>query len=122
MLRVLNIPPLGQHLQNGFLIFSDEKDAGLLALTPIYLLVGFSLPLWLHPAPCDITNSAGFNLLPLLSGILTIGVGDTAAATFGTLYGKHKWPNTRKSFEGTAACILSQAVFVVLFLYLGKNI
>lgn len=122
MLRILNIPPLGQFLQNGFIVFSDEKDAGLLALTPIYFLAGLSVPLWLHPAPCDITNSAGFNLLPLLSGILSIGIGDSAAATVGTIYGLHKWPGTKKSFEGTAACILSQAIVVAVFLYLGKMV
>lgn len=138
VIRILSIGPLGQHLQNGFIVFSDEKDAGLLALTPIYLLIGFSLPLWLHPAPCDITNSAGFNLLPLMSGILTIGVGDTAAATVGTLYGRHKWPGnvlikenlfwltfaclgTKKSFEGTIACIISQSLVVAVLLYFGKR-
>lgn len=73
-------------------MFVDEKDAGYIALTPIYLLVSVSAPLWLHPCPCDGNETGGSNLLTLLSGLLTIGIGDTAASVFGTLLGKHRWP------------------------------
>ncbi|ENN71694.1 hypothetical protein HUJ04_006162 [Dendroctonus ponderosae] len=108
ILRLLSIPPVGKQLQKGFEIFKDEKDAGLLALTPIYLLAGVSLPIWLHPSPCDVTNSVQFTVLPLLSGILSIGVGDTAASYFGSSFGRLKWANSSKTVEGTLACVLSQ--------------
>lgn len=106
---MLSVGPLGKHLQSGFIVFSDEKDVGFVALTPIYLLVGFSLPIWLHPSPCDVTNSAGFNLLPLMSGILTIGVGDSAAAIVGTLFGRHKWPG--KNWSDAVTFVITFEIF-----------
>ncbi|XP_025829882.1 dolichol kinase isoform X3 [Agrilus planipennis] len=119
LLRILKIEPLGPILQDGFHVYSDEKDVGSIALTPIYLLVGCSLPLWIHPDPCDVVDSAGFNLLPLTSGLLTIGIGDAAASAMGKKFGKHKWPGSQKTFEGTIACILSQLIMVFIFNRIG---
>lgn len=83
------VPPFGSLLQSSFMALKDDKDAGILAVTPIYLLTGFTTPLWIHPAPCDVTDSAYFHFLPLLSGILSVGVGDTMASVFGSTFGKH---------------------------------
>lgn len=91
-MRILQVPPLWQHLQNGFVVFSDKKDIGNIALTPIYLLAGCSLPLWLHPSPCDITDTAVFGGISLFAGLLSVGVGDTAASIIGSNYGKIFWP------------------------------
>ncbi|XP_012281810.1 dolichol kinase [Orussus abietinus] len=110
LMRILNLPPLGELLQEGFCSFVDEKDS-IVALTPLYLLSGLSFPLWM---PTD-----NLELLPLLSGVLTVGVGDTAASTIGYKWGKHKWPGSHKSFEGTAACIISQLILIYGLLWFG---
>ncbi|KAL0128011.1 hypothetical protein PUN28_003332 [Cardiocondyla obscurior] len=104
VIRLLKVPPLGKILQQGFVVFADKKDR-LLSLTPIYLLCGFSLPLWMP------TNNLTF--LTLLSGVITVGFGDTAASYVGNRWGSHKWPDTKKTIEGTVACVLIQ--FFVIF-------
>ncbi|XP_029052292.2 dolichol kinase [Osmia bicornis bicornis] len=110
LLRYLRIPPLGEILQQGFSVFADEKDH-LISLTPLYLFCGLSFPLWMP--------TSNLPLLVLLSGILSVGIGDTAASFVGYKWGTHKWRNSDKSIEGTIACILSQVGFICLLAFMG---
>lgn len=106
--RVFSIQPFGYYLNESFKIFRDEKDVGQLILTHMYLLAGVSLPLWLCS---DLHDNA--NMISLLSGVLSIGIGDSAASIFGSHYGKIKFPSSTKTVEGTVASVVAQ----VLFLY-----
>ena len=47
--RIGRIQPFGQAIHTAFQVFLDEKDAGGLVLTHIYLLLGCAVPLWLFP-------------------------------------------------------------------------
>lgn len=84
----------------------NEFDQGLIVRTHIYLLTGFSASLWMAPS---------FHLMHLctISGIVSIGIGDAMAALVGTYIGKHKWPDSSKSIEGTLAAVISQFVCTI---------
>ncbi|XP_058821279.1 dolichol kinase [Topomyia yanbarensis] len=118
--RIIRLRPIHEALESAVRCFVDEKDAGCIALTPIYLLVGCSLPIWLHPVPCDLTDSAGRNLIKLLAGILSVGIGDTMASVCGYYFGKHKWQGSRKSVEGTVASAVSQFGLLFVIFKLGS--
>ncbi|XP_047369298.1 dolichol kinase isoform X5 [Vespa velutina] len=107
--RILHVSPLGDILQKGFIVFVDEKDT-LISLTPLYLLCGLSFPLWM-PA-------SNVSLFVLLSGVLTVGIGDTAASFVGSKWGKHKWPGLEKSLEGTLGCVISQLGTIMVLAYM----
>lgn len=92
LLRLLQMPPFAETLRQAFDSFKDVKDAGQLALTPFCLLIGCALPIWITVCPCDCATSS--NQLVLLSGILAVGVGDTAASVVGSTIGRNKWGST----------------------------
>lgn len=116
--RIINLNFVGDALNEAVGLFVDEKDAGLVALTPIYLLVGCALPLWLHPCPWCAIRPDAVDVLPLLSGVLSVGVGDTVASVVGSKYGRHWWMNGDKSIEGTVASIFAQGLVLIGLVYL----
>lgn len=96
-----------------FELFFDEKDQrakeGGFVITHISLLCGCAIPLWLHL----LYPSCG--LTPFL-GIICVGIGDAAGAIVGTFYGKHKWPDSRRSIEGSAAMLISMSIVTCLLI------
>ncbi|XP_059486401.1 dolichol kinase [Neocloeon triangulifer] len=116
MIRLLKLGALSDYLQEGFIVFADEKDSGGISLTPIYLLIGCSLPLWIHPTRCALRAAV---TLPVLSGLVSVGCGDTAASVIGSLFGKNKWPGSPKSIEGSVACVVAQIALVFLLSFSG---
>lgn len=105
-MRFAKIQPVANVISAAFKTFQDKNDRGDLILTNIYLLVGVSLPLWLTP---DLEKA---DPLLLLSGVLSIGIGDSFASIFGSKFGRTIIPQTQKSVEGMMASILAQLVFV----------
>jgi dolichol kinase len=45
-----------------------------------------------------------------LSGLMTVGIGDSFASLVGSKFGRLKYPFSKKSFEGTLALVFSQLV------------
>lgn len=112
-IRAFKIRPLSEYLNEAFNVFIDEKDQGFLILTNIYLLIGTFAPFWITTELTNtLTTSNGGPLV--LSGVLAIGIGDSAASIIGSKLGRLKWPGgTGKTVEGTLASITSQLAFVI---------
>ncbi len=98
--------------------FLDHNDSNELAVTHIALLLGCALPLWL-------TNGAGATTCspfplngPFLSasGILVLGIGDSAAAVVGSIYGQWNWTwaGNNRTVEGSVAMFVSLLIAFVL--------
>ncbi|XP_077519274.1 dolichol kinase-like [Amblyomma americanum] len=113
LFRTLEIPPVGSCLRSTFAMFLDEKDAGAFVLTPVYLFIGCAASLLLFPAQFGEPEKK----LILLSGTVALGIGDTAASVIGSKLGKHQWPGTSKTVEGTLAAVVAQFAFYLPVLF-----
>ena len=105
-MRFAQIPPVANFVKEAFKTFQDKHDQGDLILTNIYLLAGVSLPLWIT---ADLDNA---DPVVLLSGVLSIGVGDSFASIIGSKFGRWQISQTQKSYEGLIASVISQLLFV----------
>ncbi len=94
-MRFYNIKPFALYLTSSLSVFLDEKDKGQLILTPIYLLSGCSLPLWL----CH--NLGQSSAAQLLSAVLAVGLGDSAASVVdSSRLGRTRLPDSNKTWSG----------------------
>jgi dolichol kinase len=57
--------------------------------------------------------------LAQLSGIISVGVGDSAASIIGSKIGIRKWPGTKRTLEGSLASLFAQFSFISCLWYLG---
>jgi len=102
-------PPASDILTQSLQPFLDSKDSGSLILTNIYLLVGVSWPLWVYPAPLAVQPAP----LVLYSGVISVGIADSAASVVGSTVGRIKWSaGTDKTVEGSLAAVISSLGFV----------
>lgn len=89
--------------------FLDDKDVGKrFILSHLYLLFGCAFPLFMTGE-----NNSEFILS---SGILILGIGDSVAALFGSVYGKTKWNNTtKKTVEGSLFAFSAMCIVLLIF-------
>lgn len=99
--------PFGRDLDRFMKKFVDQRDAGTVVVTHLYLLLGCAMPLWF-----DRDHAGRGATLAAYAGILMVGVGDAMASLVGVYFGRHRWPGSRKTYEGTAAAVVSVVVFV----------
>ena len=110
-----------------YMTFLDDKDTsaakGGLAVTHIALIVGCAFPLWviqlLHKTSSS--QSTMLILLPFL-GVLVLGIGDSAGALGGIMFGRHRWPGgSSRTVEGSVCMFLSMMIIVVLVMGIQVN-
>jgi len=102
-------PPASNFLTKSLTPFLDSKDCGSLILTNIYLLVGVSWPLWVYPGTLTLQPSP----LVLYSGVISVGIADSAASVVGSTMGRVRWSSgSDKTVEGSLAAIASSLMFV----------
>ncbi|KAG7171345.1 dolichol kinase-like [Homarus americanus] len=123
MVRVKEIEPIASIISQAFSTFLDEKDGGTLVLSHIYLLAGVASPLWI--SPCQflevevMSKLPPESVLPLLAGVLAVGVGDTAASVGGTYLGRRRWSGTKKTVEGSLCGVIAQMMAVLVLVGIG---
>jgi len=114
----------------------DERDQGQVILTHMYLLLGCSIPLWVGSVfmfhqyrygdngTSKKTMDTGVIYMCLLSGVVSVGIGDAVGSLVGKSFDakyKIKWPKSKKSVQGTLAMTIS--VFMCnTFIYLYSDI
>ena len=103
------VPSLSDALQRFMSGFADERDSGPVFTTHLALLLGMAMPVWLgrtglnsgcRARPSNVSSGSGsiwdlnvdFQglswLLVSSSGMLCLGLGDSAASAIGVLYGR----------------------------------
>jgi len=108
----LSNPQLSKPLTDFMDKYREEHDKGAIFLTHTYLLLGCALPLWLYQAGWQIKGST----VTPLSGVLLLGVGDTAASVGGKALGKKRWSkSSKKTVEGTICAMVTTVICLLVF-------
>ncbi|CAF4530917.1 unnamed protein product [Rotaria socialis] len=74
----------------------------------IFLIIGLSYPVWI---------ADDSKRLAQLSGIISVGIGDSAASIVGSKVGIYKWPGTKRTLEGSLAGLITQFLFITCLWY-----
>lgn len=106
--RVLAPEQLAGPITRFYGLFAAHQDGGVVILTHISLLVGLALPSWLDGCVPHCHWLAPY------SGFVCVGIADSFASLVGAAWGKHKWPGSPKTVEGTLAGVVSAWVLAVV--------
>ncbi|XP_052101569.1 dolichol kinase-like [Mytilus californianus] len=114
-LRYMDVQPFGKLIEEKYKLFLDKQDEGPLALTPIYLILGLSLPLWL-----SFIFRIQVSDISVYAGVISVGIGDAVASVIGSKIGRFKWPGSSKTIEGSLASLVTQIVTLYCLRWTGK--
>jgi dolichol kinase len=112
LFRASQLPPISKPLTAFLAPYVDGRDyRGPVIVSHIFLLIGCAIPLWLSLAAAPRTGQEpwfGWETtvrdVSMISGVVCVGLGDSAASLVGRRYGRHKWYwGGGKSLEGSLA-------------------
>lgn len=113
MLRLTRFPFVATMIESYVGDFLDERDSGELILTHLFLLLGCGLPV-------IFSSNEGFGGMACkVCGISVLAIGDAAASAIGIKFGKHKWPGSKKSIEGTIGAFFGTWITIVVLTSIG---
>lgn len=122
LLRASQLPPLSKPIATFLTPYVDGRDLrGPVVISHIFLLIGCATPLWLSLAALRRVLGdgpfAGWEVptreVSMVSGVVCVGLGDSAASLIGRRWGHRKWVwGGGKSLEGSVA--FAVAVFLGL--------
>lgn len=107
MMRACQLQPIARQLETVCQALRGKWDNRYLTVSHMYLLIGTFVPLWLDPNTDSPTNK-----LALSCGLISVAVGDTAAAIIGTFFGRAK---LRERTGKTAEGLLGNFIVMILF-------
>jgi len=107
-LRLVRFPVIHKIIEKYVSDYIDDRDNGELILTHLFLLLGCGIPVLL----CNLNGYVGVAVR--ICGISVLAIGDAAASAIGVKFGKHKWPNSKKSIEGTIGAFFGTWICILL--------
>ena len=116
LFRASQLPPVSKPLTYFLAPYVDGRDhRGPVIVSHIFLLIGCAIPLWMSLADTGRTGIAAFagwdvrsRDISMISGVVCVGMGDSAASLIGRRYGRRKWVwSGGKSLEGSLAFVLA---------------
>jgi dolichol kinase len=122
LFRASQLPPVSKPLTTFLAPYVDGRDhRGPVIVSHIFLLIGCAIPLWLSLAAVRRGGHdpwAGWDVeardVSMISGVVCVGMGDSAASLVGRRYGRHKWYwGGGKSLEGSLAFAAAVTVGLV---------
>jgi dolichol kinase len=97
-------------------VTNDRDRAGALTFSHAYLLVGCGFPLLFASSASE---AAKLPLEVMAGPLCVLAIGDSFASIIGSKWGRHKWPSTNRSLEGTLAGIAATlgAIYALSFAF-----
>ncbi|CBX90153.1 similar to phosphatidate cytidylyltransferase [Plenodomus lingam JN3] len=101
ILRASQLPPLAGPIATFLTPYVDGRDLrGPVVVSPIFLLIGCAVPLWLSLAGVERAGEApwaGWEVgahereMGMVAGVVCVGLGDAAASLVGRRWGRRRW-------------------------------